>query len=137
MTKSSKIRIVLVALALAAFTAVFFSIPALRIKRFWFAYGCGVFAILWQIYAIIVTDGKKDTKDRFYGFPTARLGLYYLVLQVTASILEIAIFPDPWVVLVINVLLLAFPFIGFITTRTLRKELARQAAKAKAEAAVS
>ena len=55
MTKSSKIRIALTVLALAAFTAVFFSIPALRIKRFWFAYGCGVFAILWQIYAIIVT----------------------------------------------------------------------------------
>ena len=137
MTKSSKIRIVLTVLALAVFTVVCFSIPAMRIKRFWLAYGCGVFAILWQIYAIVVTDGKKDTRDRFYGYPTARLGFCYLVLQVTASILEIAIFPRPWVVLVINVLLLAFPFIGFITTRTLRKELARQAAKAKAEAAVS
>ena len=136
MTKSSKIRIALTVLALAAFTAIFFSIPALRIKRFWFAYGCGVFAILWQIYAIVVTDGKKDTKDRYYGYPTARLGFCYLVLQVTASILEIAIFPAPWVVLVINVLLLAFPLIGFITTRTLRKELARQEAKAKAGAAV-
>ena len=134
MTKSSKIRIVLTVLALAAFTAVFFSIPALRIKRFWFAYGCGVFAILWQIYAIVATDGKKDTKDRFFGFPTVRLGLYYMVLQVAASILEIALFLPPWAVLVINVLLLAFPFIGFITTRTLRKELARQAAKAKATA---
>ena len=110
MTKSSKIRIALTVLALAAFTAIFFSIPALRIKRFWFAYGCGVFAILWQIYAIAVTDGKKNTADHYYGYPTARLGLYYMVL-------------------------LAFPIIGFITTRTLRKELARQAAKAKAEAA--
>ena len=134
MTKSSKIRIVLTVLALAAFTAVFFSIPALRIKRFWFAYGCGVFAILWQIYAIVATDGKKNTKDRFFGFPTVRLGLYYTILQVAASILEIALFLPPWAVLVINVLLLAFPFIGFITTRTLRKELARQAAKAKATA---
>ena len=33
MTKSSKIRIALTVLALAAFTAIFFSIPALRIKR--------------------------------------------------------------------------------------------------------
>ncbi len=132
MTKSSKIKIVLTVLALAAFTAVCFSIPAMRIKRFWLAYGCGVFAILWQVYAIFVTDGKQDTREHFYGYPTARLGLYYLVLQVAASILEIAIFPDPWVVLVINVLLLAFPVIGFITTRTLRKELARQEAKEKA-----
>ena len=135
MTKSSKIKIVLTVLALAAFTAVCFSIPAMRIKRFWFAYGCGVFAILWQIYAIIVTDGKQNTADHYYGYPTLRLGLYYLVLQVGASLLEIALFPAPWVVLVINVLLLAFPVIGFITTRTLRKELARQAAKAKAGAA--
>ena len=135
MTKSSKIRIALTVLALAAFTAIFFSIPALRIKRFWFAYGCGVFAILWQIYAIAVTDGKKNTADRYYGYPTVRLGLYYMVLQVAASLLEVALFPSQWAVLVINVLLLAFPIIGFITTRTLRKELARQAAKAKAEAA--
>ena len=131
MTKSSKIRIVLVVLALAAFSAVFFSIPALRIKRFWFAYGCGVFAILWQIYAILVTDGKENTKDRFFGFPTARLGLYYMILQTAASILEIALFLPPWAVLLINVLLLAFPIIGCITTRTLRKEIARQEAKQK------
>ena len=131
MTKSSKIKIVLTVLALAAFTAVFLSIPALRIKRFWFAYGCGVFAILWQIYAIVVTDGKKNTRECYYGFPTARLGLYYMVLQVAASILEVALFLPPWAVLVINVLLLAFPVIGFITARTLRKELARQAAKEK------
>ena len=130
MTKSSKIKIVLTVLALAAFTAVFFSIPALRIKRFWFAYGCGVLAILWQIYAIIATDGKKNTKDRFFGFPTLRLGLYYMVLQVAASILEVVLFLPPWAVLAINVLLLAFPFIGFITTRTVRKEIARQEAKA-------
>ena len=58
-----------------------------------------------------------------------------MVLQVAASLLEVALFPSQWAVLVINVLLLAFPIIGFITTRTLRKELARQAAKAKAEAA--
>ena len=134
MTKSSKIRIALTVLALAAFTAVFFGIPALRIKRFWFAYGCGVFAILWQIYAIIATDGKKNTADHYYGYPTARLGLYYMVLQVAASLLEIALFLPLWAVLVINALLLAFPIIGFITTRTLRKELARQEAKAKAEA---
>ena len=131
MTKSSKIRIVLVVLALAAFSAVFFSIPALRIKRFWFAYGCGVFAILWQFYAILVTDGKENTKDRFFGFPTARLGLYYMILQTAASILEIALFLPPWAVLLINVLLLAFPIIGCITTRTLRKEIARQEAKQK------
>ena len=131
MTKSSKIKIVLTVLALAAFTAVFFSIPVYRIKRFWFAYGCGVFAILWQIYAIVVTDGKKNTRECYYGFPTARLGLYYMVLQVAASILEVALFLPPWAVLVINVLLLAFPAIGFITARTLRKELARQAAKEK------
>lgn len=131
MTKSWKVKTALVALAMVVFIAVCFSIPAMMIKRFWLAYGCGVFAILWQVYAIFVTDGKQDTREHFYGYPTARLGLYYLVLQVAASILEIAIFPDPWVVLVINVLLLAFPVIGFITTRTLRKELARQAAKEK------
>ena len=131
MTKGARIKIVLVLLALAVFSAVVFSIPALRIRRFWFAYGCGVFAILWQIYAIIATDGKQDTKDRFFGFPTARLGLCYLILQVSASILEIALFLPPWAVLVINVLLFAFPVIGVITTRTVRKEIARQEAKQK------
>ena len=129
MTKGAKIKIVLVLLALAAFSAVFFSIPALRIKRFWFAYICGILAILWQIYAIAVTDGKKNTKERFYGFPVGRLSFCYLVLQVAASILEIALFLPPWAVLVINVLLFAFPVIGFITTQTLRKEIARQQEK--------
>ena len=131
MTKSAKIKIFLVLPALAVFTAAVFSIPALRIRRFWFAYACGVFAILWQIYAVAATDGKKNSEARFYGYPTARLGLYYLVLQTAASILEIALFLPPWAVLLINALLFAFPVIGFITTRTLRKEIARQEEKPK------
>ena len=137
MTKSSKIRIVLTVLALAVFTVVCFSIPAMRIKRFWLAYGCGVLAVLFMAWALIVTAGKEDSRERYYGFPTVRMARYYLMLQGAASVIEITSDMGGWGMFAINLPLLAFPVIGFITTRTVMAEIARQDAKRKKEAATA
>ncbi len=129
MSKRGKIKILLTVLILIAFSVTVFAIPTLKAKRFWFAYLCGVFAILFQIYAIQASDGMRDTKDRYFGLPVGRLSIYYLVLQLAASITEIATVMPTWAVLLINMLLFAFPVIGYITTQTVKRELARQEAK--------
>ena len=129
MTKKSRVKMILTVLILIAFSAIVFWIPNSRTNKFWFAYGCGVFAVLFQIYAIRATDGREDTKDRFYGFPVPRLASAYLALQLTVSIGGLLLDANGWLIIISGVLLASFPILGFITTRTLQAEIIRQEKK--------
>ena len=129
MTKNSWVKILITALILAAFSVAVFVIPLPRTRKVWFAYGFGVFAILFRVYAIVATNGKEDTKKRFYGFPVTRLANIYLVLQLAVSVGGLLAGATGWTILVISVLILPFPILGFITTRTLQAEIARQEKK--------
>ena len=133
MKKNASRGIIIFAILLVVFSAIAFVIPFPKNGVFWIAYLCGVFAILFQIYIFKSSFGKEDARSRFYGFPIARLGIYYLVIQMIASIAEIALAKvlPAWVVIIINLLILAFALIGCITTETMRDEIARQDAKLK------
>ena len=128
MTKESKKGQLLLAVLFVAFTVIAFVIPFPKTIVFWIAYLFGVFAILIQFYIFSASFGKRDARSRFYGFPIARLGIIYLVIQLIASILEISLaqFIPVWVVVVINILILAFALIGCITAETMRDEINRQ-----------
>ena len=126
MARKGTVRIALTVLLLLVFSAFVFAQPVLRTRKFWFAYLCGVFAVFFQFYAINTVYGKKVEKGRFYGFPVSRLSIYYLLLQLGASTIEITSGMSGWWMLVINGLLFAFPIMGFITTRTIQAEIARQ-----------
>ena len=62
-----------------------------------------------------------------------RLGIYYLVIQLAVSVIEIALskFLPTWTVIVINVLILAAALIGCITAETMREEIAAQDTRLK------
>ena len=133
MTKNASRGVITLAILLAVFSVIAFVIPFPKNTVFWIAYVCGVFAILFQLYIFKSSFGKKDARSRFYGFPIARLGIYYLVIQLVVSIIEIALskFLPTWVVILINVLILAVALIGCITTETMRDEIAAQDVKLK------
>ena len=133
MTKNMKKGIAALIILLAAFSVIAFVIPFPKNQKFWFAYLSGVFAILFQLYIFKVSFGKEDAKSRFYGFPIARLGIYYLVIQLILSIVEIAVskFVPGWILVVINVLIFAVVLLGCITTVTMRDEITKQDDKLK------
>lgn len=133
MTKNTTRGILMLVIALAVFSVIAFVIPFPKNTVFWIAYVCGIFAILFQLYIFKSSFGKADARSRFYGFPIARLGIYYLVIQLVVSIIEIALskFLPTWVVILINVLILAIALIGCITTETMRDEIAAQDVKLK------
>ena len=128
MIKDEKRGQILLAVIFIVFTVIAFVIPFPKTITFWIAYLFGVFAILFQIYIFKTSFGKPDARSRFYGFPIARLGLIYLVIQLIASIIEIAVakFIPAWVIIVINILILAFALIGCISAETMRDEIDRQ-----------
>ena len=128
MNKNATRGIIILAILLVVFSVIAFVIPFPKNTVFWIAYLCGVFAILFQLYIFKSSFGKADARSKFYGFPIARLGIYYLVIQIVISICEIAlakILPT-WIVIVLNVVILAFALIGCITTETMRDEIERQ-----------
>ena len=127
--KNSTRGLIVIAIALVVFSVVAFAIPFAHTTAFWVAYGFGALAILFQLYIFKVsfaTDG--DAKSRFYGFPIARLGVYYLIAQLIASVIEMAlskVIPTGAAVAV-NVLLLALAVVGCITVDAMRDEIIRQ-----------
>ena len=136
MTKKAIGRIILVIILLVAFNVFTFTIPVLRTKGFWVAYAFGNFAILYQLYTAGRFCGRNGAEERVPGFPAARLGVYYLVIQMAVSVTQIVLsrITAGRTAMLINCLILAFPIIGFITTRTLREEMARQEKKRRGEA---
>ena len=131
MTKNASRGIIVLVILMAVFSVIAFVIPFPKNTAFWIAYGCGMFAILFQLYIFRSSFGRKDARSRFYGFPVARLGVYYLIFQLLASIAEIALakFVPAWVVILINALILGAALIGCITTETMRDEVAAQDGK--------
>ena len=133
MTKKAIGRIILVIILLVAFNVFTFTIPVLRTAGFWVAYAFGTFAILYQLYVISVACSKKNAKGVFYGFPVERLGFYYLLIQMAASVTQITMARTTAgrVAILVDGLIFAFPVIGFITTVTVRDEISRQEKKQK------
>ena len=133
MNKNATRGIFTLVILLAVFSVIAFVIPFPKNTVFWIAYACGVFAILFQLYIFRSSFGKEDARSRFYGFPIARLGIIYLTVQLIVSVAEIALskFLPVWVVVIINVLILAAALLGCVTTVTMRDEIAAQDVKLK------
>ena len=134
MTKNASRGLIILAIVLAVFSLIAFAVPFAHTTLFWAAYGFGVFAILFQLYIFKTSfAGNGDAKSRFYGFPIARLGIYYLVAQLILSVIEFALagLIPAWPAIIVNVLVLAFVLIGCITAETMRDEIVQQDQKLK------
>ena len=132
--KNSTRSLIVIAIALVVFSVIAFAIPFAHTTAFWVAYGFGALAILFQLYIFKVSfAGDGDTKSRFYGFPIARLGVYYLVAQLIVSVIEMALSKviPTGVTVAVNVLLLALAVVGCITVDAMRDEIIRQDAALK------
>ena len=133
--KKNGIRgLMILAILLAVFSMIAFAVPFARTTCFWVAYGFGVFAILFQLYIFKSANAVNgDAKSRFYGFPIARLGVIYLIVQLVLSVIEMAVagLIPAWPAIVVNVLVLAAVLIGCITAETMRDEIVHQDEKLK------
>ena len=134
MTKNQIRGSIFLVVILAVFSVIAFAVPFAKTSVFWVAYIFAVVAILYQIYVYKVSNiDSTEVKSRFYGFPIAKIGLFYLVIQLVISLVEMitAAFLPTWVALVINVLPIAFAIIGCIAVESIRDEIAEQDVKLK------
>ena len=124
---------IILAILLAVFCVVAFAVPLARTTVFWLGFGFGIFALLFQLYIFKTAGANGDAKSRFYGFPIARMGVYYLAAQLVISLIEMALAKalPVWVPLIVNILLAALAVIGCITVETMRDEIVQQDEKLK------
>ncbi len=129
MSKNTKRGHLVLVLIVAVFNIIAFAVPFAKTPVFWLGYTFGMIAILFQAYIFKISfSGDGDAKSRFYGFPIARVGVYYMAAQLILSIAEItlaSIIPL-WVAVIVNALLLALAVIGCVTTDAMRDEIIRQ-----------
>ena len=135
--KKTAIRaIVVLAVVLAVFSVIAFAIPFVKNGVFWLAYVFGVLAISVQTYVAYAAFAKgEDVRSKFYGFPIARVGTIYLVVQLVLSITAMIAAPwlPSWIPFVLFVIALGAAAIGFIAADAMRDEVERQDEKIKAD----
>lgn len=132
MKKNELRTAVVVAILLVVFTVISFAVPFHRNGIFALAYIFGMVAIAVQYLVMKISVIHPDSaKSKLYGFPIAKVGMMYMIIQVVLSLLTMVlanILPT-WIVVVIYIVLIAAATIGFITTEAVREEVVRQEVK--------
>ena len=91
-----------------------------------------------QLYVLKLSFTKgKDARSKFYGFPIARIGVMYLIVQIALSFLFMAIAKicAAWIAVIAFVLMLAVAAVGIIAADAMRDEVERQDAQLKTDVA--
>ena len=125
-SKNQTRMLVLWCVALGVFHIVILFLPLTRNFLFWLAYVFDVVAIIGQlpIMSLAFKNGQ-DAKSRFYGFPIARVGLIYLVVQFIAGtvVMLLCEWVPLWLAMILFVCILAFAIVGVIGTDTMRDKV--------------
>lgn len=130
MSKNIKRYFIIIAILLVVYNLLVFVIPFPHVNpdTFWVAYLGGMVSLLAQGYIAYLAFNKKESlKSMLYGFPLVRIGVIYLIAQLSVSLLAFVLgaFIDipTWVVLLLEIILLALAVIGLITSETYREEI--------------
>ena len=129
MSKNEQRRYITLAVIFIVFSVIAFAAPFNKNGVFWLSYLFGVIAILFQIYVfkIAFSDGA-DIKSKFYGFPIARVGVIYLIVQLVLSLIQMAAsgYLKTWMAAIINIIPVALAVIGTIAADVMREEVKEQ-----------
>lgn len=128
MEKNQKRLLAGLLIILLTFSAVAFAVPFYKNGIFWISYLFGIVSIMVQIYVLKTAFGKSGAKSKFYGFPIARIGIFYMGIQLIFSFIFMACanIAPIWLAFIVFVLLLAASMIGFISTDAIKDEIEKQ-----------
>ena len=138
MDKKTIKPLVIGGILLVLYLVLALGVPFPKTAAFWVAFVFGLIAIGAQAYVMHVAFNKGEpVKSKFYGYPIARIGVIYLVVQLIVSFAVMALgfaFKVPaWAALIVCALILGVSAIGFIAADIMRGEVERQDAKIKTD----
>lgn len=128
--RKTKLRTgIVLAAVFVVFTVAAFAIPFRKNGVFWLSYAFGVVAIAAQVYVLNVAfAGQRSLTSKFYGFPIARVGAVYGIVQLILSLVSMALAAilPVWVAVLADAVVLAAAAVGFVATDAMREEIQRQ-----------
>ena len=133
--KKDTLRAIIVAVVtLAIYNLIVFVVPFCHAPAFWISYGftLAAFAVVCgAIYVAFIQN--PDAKSRFYGFPIARIGVIYGIIQLILSIavMALAILIPWWVSTVVYAIAFGAAIIGLVSADAVVDEIHNQDAKLK------
>ncbi len=119
---------------LVLYILIVFLIPFIKTGTFWisFVFTLVAFAVAaWSIYEAFIKN--PDAKSKFYGFPIAKIGVIYGIVQIGLSIIFMALgkWIPVWVTLLICAIALGAALIGLISAEAVVEEIRVQDVKLK------
>lgn len=134
MRKNSVRGFIVLVLLFIVMTVIVFALPLERNGVFYTAYLFTSAAIVFQVLVIRMAFTKgQGVRSKLYGFPIARIGIIYLIVQLAAGIIFMAaskVLPLR-AVIPLEVILLAAAVAGLVATDAMRDEVERQDAQLK------
>lgn len=138
--KKSNIRFgIIIGILLIIYNLLVFVIPFEKNSIFWLSYGFTLDAfVIAAVSLVIAFRSGKEITSKFYGFPIAKVGLIYLLVQVILCFVFMGL--SKWIPISVGVIVyavaLGFAVIGLVVTDTVRDYIESQDIKLKAEISV-
>ena len=127
MKKNKGMAYAVLAIAFVLFNVIAFAVPTAKTATFWIAYAFTTIAFASQI-AIwkFAFKGADTLKSKFLGIPLISVGITYLIVQIVAFAIFMALpLAASWIAIVVCTLILGISAICLIGTETGRKEINR------------
>lgn len=109
------------------FNVIAFAIPTAKTATFWVAYIFTLIAFVMQPFIWKFAFKDTDTlKSKFLGIPLISVGVIYLLVQIVAVAVFMALsFVQSWIAIVVCILILGVSAVCLIGTETGREEIIR------------
>ena len=119
------------AIILVCFLALVFLIPFPKTAAFWVCFVFSLIALGAQVYVFkIAFDKGEPLKSKFYGFPIAKIGVIYLIVQLATCFIIMgvgfAVKVPVWIALLVCILILGVFASGLVAADIMREEVERQ-----------
>ena len=122
------------AITFVIYNLIAFVIPFAHNAAFWISYGFTLAAFAVVCAAIYIAFIKNpDAKSRFYGFPIAKIGAIYGLVQLAAGFIFMALaaYAPVWAAVLVYAIALGAAVIGLISADAVVSEIHVQDAKLK------
>ena len=127
MKKNKGMAYAVLAIAFVLFNVIAFAVPTAKTATFWIAYVFTAVAFASQIAVWKLAFKGADTlKSKFLGIPLISVGITYLIVQIIAFVIFMALpLTASWIAIVVCALILGISAICLIGTETGREEINR------------
>ena len=124
---------------LVLYIVIAFAIPFVHTATFWlsFVFTLVAFAVVAaSIYIAFIKN--PDAKSKFYGFPIAKIGAVYGLVQLILGLIFMALAPwaPAWLAVILFVIALGAAVIGLISADAVVEEIQKQDIKLKKDVAL-